>query len=188
METVFFNISWMWTNIFLGLLPIIFAAFFIKLKNNLLRTGFFVLWILFLPNTIYVLTDVQYLPEQLIKADFIIKIILLFQYAFLMMIGVAVFILGLKPIEKILRFKFKKNKLIINFSMVVINFLIAFAVALGKIQRTESWYIFTDIKRVIADSINTITSFQLMVYVLIFAVLINIIYFYFRKRILNNIF
>ncbi len=84
------------------------------------------------------------------------------------------------PIEK-----FFRRKKINHYSWVflIFNFAIAFAVVLGKIERTHSWYVFTQPLRVVLDIVDVLTSPMLLGFVVGFGVFLNLIYFAFRKKI-----
>lgn len=177
------NLEWMTLNLALAVLGLVFGLLFIHIKEKFLKWVFFVLWILFIPNTIYLITDIEYLPEQLMRQNIIFQFLLLLQFITLALIGIGTFIYGLSPFDKM--FKGKKNnelKAIIIFSL---NFLIAFAVVTGKFQRTHSWYVFTDPLRVFRDALITLNSSQFMIYVLLLGFLFNAIYFFLRRAVLK---
>lgn len=83
------------------------------------------------------------------------------------------------PIEKF----FRRNR-INNYWWIflIFNFAIAFAVVLGKIERTHSWYVFTQPVRVVSDVVSILTNYWLIGFVVSFGVFLNLIYFGFRKR------
>lgn len=181
MDVLLRNSNWMLENISLAFLGVAIGWTFLYMKKTHFKIFFFILWLLFVPNTIYLVTDLQYLPKQFINADNFIRLILLAQYVLILFLGVATFILGLRPLEKILS-KFKKNTFLVISTIAVVNFLIAFAVVLGKFQRTNSWYVFTDTQRVIEDSTALLAGPNMVMKIIIFGIFCNILYFSFRKR------
>lgn len=182
MSIILFDIQWMSINIFLALLGVLFGYIFFRIRNIFLKVLFFVLWILFLPNTIYLLTDLQYLPDQLPHANIAEGIILLYLYIQLIVIGIVTFIVGFKPIEEYITVFFR-NRVFSTFLIIICNSIIAFAMVMGKIQRTNSWHVFTNPTGVIKDSITTLSSFNSIILTLLFTIIVNIIYFYFRYKI-----
>ena len=183
MDIIRDNITWMCINIVLAFIAVIFGWVFLKEKNKILKTVFFILWFLFIPNTIYIVTDLQYFPNQFFEADPIVKLLLLFQYSFIIFISVVTYLYGFYPFVKFLKIKLRKNREAANYIIVIMNFLIAFGVILGRIQRTNSWYVFSQPQRVISDGFSAYSSLAQMIYVIIFTVLINILYFGLRNRI-----
>ena len=170
-------------NIFLALIPVATAFFLRKKLHVVLKILLFAIWFLFFPNTIYIITDLQYLPYQLQNSSLTFQILLTIQYMVLIIIGIITFIVGFKAFENIVT-KYKIKGSAKGLLYIGINFVFAFAVVLGKVQRTNSWDIFIDLPRVIRDIEKTIISTQLLFYVLLFGVITNIIYFLFRDVLL----
>ena len=97
----------------------------------------------------------------------------------LIIIGIITFMVGFKPFQNIVsKYKIKGRER--DFLYIGINFVFAFAVVLGKVQRANSWDIFIDLPKVIGGIQATITSSELLFYVLLFGVITNIIYFSLR--------
>lgn len=168
-------------NIALAFLGVIFGFLLLRSKLPIFRVIFFVLWFLFVPNTIYLLTDIQYFPEQVVKLEFFYQVILAGQYLLLFVLGIITFLLGLYPLEKMMKKLKVKDQNVHKVSIVVMSFLISFAVALGKIQRISSWEVFTDPKGTIAGVLATYNSLEVMAFVLLFGVLSSALYFSFKK-------
>lgn len=163
-------------NVGLALLGLIFCFLFLRFKNILLKIIFFVFWVLFVPNTIYLITDIQYLPKQFLEADILFKVFVSLQYLVLIGLGVIIYISSVYPIEIFFK-KSKTNKKYAALFIFLFNFLIAFAVVIGKVQRTESWHIFTDPIRAFTDFYAAASSSQSMLFVTIFGLGLNIFYF-----------
>lgn len=177
MYEILYNFSWMGFNIFLAVLGVIFAQLMLKAKSKTSKIGFGILWLLFLPNTIYIVTDIIHLAESLSKTNGIYQIIVVIQYIILEIVGLLSFFYSLSPFEKILHKKFPKHPTAILNSIVVFNFVIAFGLVLGRVQRTNSWDVFTNMNRVLNDSLHTFSSAELMLYTFLFGLLGNIVYF-----------
>ena len=58
------NMPMIGVNSFLALIPILFGWLMLKTRQTLLQVAFALMWFSFLPNTLYILTDLRYLPEQ----------------------------------------------------------------------------------------------------------------------------
>ena len=65
--------------------------------------------------------------------------------------------------------------------------MVGFGIVLGRIQRLNSWEIFTETERVITDSLQITTSSKLVMYAIFFGLLGNLVYFIFRKRLARKL-
>lgn len=178
MDILLDNLSWMILNIFLAFLGVAFGYLFFNFKNSFFSVPFFVLWLLFVPNTIYLLTDIKWFFEQFPKLGFLGQMVLFGQYFFIVVLGFITFLLGLHPFEKFL-LKFKSRNT--NIVLFLTNYLIAFGVILGRWQRLNSWDVFIQPQAVVESSLRIIYSQQYLIIVLLFGTLGNIIYFSLRK-------
>lgn len=184
MDTFLNNIPWMAFNVFLACLGAIFGLTFLKIGNKFLKMAFFVLWLLFLPNTIYLLTDLQHLPGQTFsQVNFTGRFLVFLQYVTLFVFGVFTFVYGLFPIEKLFHLAGKKDHKLKLVLLVLLNFMIAFGVGMGRIERTHSWYVFTQPYRVVEDILSILTTSSSLVFIVLFGVLCNLLYFSFHKAV-----
>lgn len=175
-----FNLEWMIPNVALASLAVVFALGYLYIKPGLFKIPLFILWLLFLPNTIYLLSDVEYLPRQMMESEFPGRTIIFSQFIILMVIGILTYFGALMPFKAIFKqFKIKKQNQ--QFIMIVVNMAVGFAVVLGKVERTHSWFVFTQPLRVIEDVFRVLTSPFLLLSVVGLGLLFNIIYFYFYK-------
>lgn len=139
-------------------------------------TGF--IWLIFLPNTIYILTDIAHLFEDLPKVDNLFKAILIIQYSLFALFGIISFVISIYFFQILLEGKFRKKIKPATFlAIIVLNFIVGFGVVLGGIERTNSWHILVNPSRVLEDSLDLIYSQELLMLSLGIGVLANIIYF-----------
>lgn len=185
MELVIFNLEWMGVNIGLAGFAVLFGYLAYRFRKTLPRILFLILWFLFVPNTIYIFTDLLHLPEQLYEAGNIGKIAVSFEYLVLEIAGFLSFIIAVYFFERILESISQINKTLIPYIIVVLNVLIGFGVILGRIQRVNSWDIFVDTEGVIYDSLTILTSFEQIILVVFFGVLGNLVYFLCRDNIIS---
>jgi uncharacterized membrane protein len=181
MDILVYNLGWMTYNLYLAILPVIFSWFLFRMPNKFFTAVVGILWFLYLPNTVYIFTDLHHLIEQW---DFVVgfeKIVLIFQYIVLEVIGLSCFLIAFYPFERIFQ-KFHLSKKQTLFTLIGINFLIGFALVLGKIERVNSWDVFLNPAFVIFSAVNLIVSYKLLFLSLLFGFFANCFYFLFRKQ------
>jgi len=182
MMILFSNISWMGWNVFLALIPLIFGWLLLKIRQKILKVAFALIWFFFLPNTLYLLTDLLHIFRQWHHMHYAGQIVLALQYFTLVLVGLATFILALYPVEKILLLSpWPKKKSLVPLLIIITNFFIGLGIVLGRIQRINSWDIFVDIPKVIGAFISIFTSLELIVLALLFGLFANFYYFLCRK-------
>ncbi len=168
-------------NIFLACIPVILAQIvFTKRFTPIKLVGSFI-WFIFLPNTIYLVTDIVNLVSdaRAISGTYLIADAALF--ISLIPVGIITLVLSVSPFEKL----FVKNKN--SMLLFVLNLFIGFGLVLGRVQRVNSWEILTNIQNVISNSLVILKSAELLFVVVLFALLSQVIYIKFRKTVLNVI-
>lgn len=181
MNLVIFNVGWMSWNLFLGLLAIVFGWLAVRTKSKVLKVFYLSLWLLFVPNSLYILTDLKHLPDQLSRTYGWVQLIITGQFFFLIAGGLISYIYSLFFFEKFISGLAKGMRFLVFPMIIVINFVISFGVILGRIMRTNSWYVFTEPNRVFQDVVEIVSSATYMSYVIAFWILANIIYLSVRE-------
>lgn len=130
--THYFFLNW---NLFLAGIPWVLSVFIIsvKEKNIIFKLFLFILWLLFFPNSIYILTDLFHLRNSTsfpIWYDFI----MITSFAWT---GLVMGFSSLVNIEKFLKTLFPVN--LVNISLSVLLFLGSFGVYVGRYLRWNSW-------------------------------------------------
>jgi uncharacterized membrane protein len=174
------NINWMSLNILLACLGVIFGLVFVYFKDWWIKIPLFILWILFVPNTIYLVTDLQHFPRQFYAAPTMAEqIILFFQYTLLFTFGIATYLFAMYPLHILFPiFRRRPNPLFMPV-VAIFNTLIAFGVALGKVERTHSVYLFTQPGRVFSDITALLMRENAIITIIVFSLLCNLIFFSF---------
>lgn len=180
MNTLSGNTWWMLFNISLAIIPVILVAIWKKNPPIIIYYPILLPWFLFLPNTIYMVTDLQYLPMQLMKTGMSEQALLIIQYIILTGLGIIMYLFALEPFEYFVK-KFKLKSFNKNMVYVIFHFIVAFGVILGKTQRVHSWYIFTDFQRVESGIRTVIQSPYLITWVIIFGIVTNALFFTFKN-------
>ncbi len=188
MDLLLFNASWMLYNISLAVIGIIFGFLMYKAKPMVLKVIFGIIWLLFIPNSIYMLTDIIHLYRDLPRVILFYQILLTIEYFLLMIIAIITFIVSFIFFEQVLlqksfkKYVKKEHKAVI---FIVLNFVIAFGMVLGRIQRLNSWDIVTNLPAVIKNTFHVLTNLQLLMLTFFFGILCNFVYFsyhYFIKK------
>ncbi len=182
MSVLLDNMSMIGLNSFLALIPILCGWLMLKTRQTVLRVAFALLWFSFLPNTLYTLTDLRYLPEQWNAMTPLGKLGLAVQYSMYELIGVSSFLLALYSLEQtLLLSRWRENKVLIPVLLITVNFFIGFGMVLGRVQRLNSWDILMDAPKVIHASFQVVSSLELLLRVVLFGVVANAVYFVCRK-------
>lgn len=176
------NFHFIWINSFLALVPVLFGWLMSKANFTFAKvwTGF--IWLIFLPNTIYILTAFTHLFEDWPKVSNLFRAILIVQYSLFALYGIITFVIAIYFFQKLLQGKSagwpkKRIKLTTITAICILNFIVGFGVVLGGIERTNSWYILTNPSRVLEDSLDLIYSRELLTLSLGVGLLANAIYF-----------
>ena len=182
MRVLLENMPMIGLNSLLALIPILFGWLMLKTRQTLLQVAFALMWFSFLPNTLYILTDLRYLPEQWTAMNHFGKMALALQYLIYELLGLSSFLLALYPMEKTLALShWREHKLLLPFLLITVNFFIGFGMVLGRVQRLNSWDIFIDAPKVMHASFHIVSSSELMLFVVLFGCFANALYFVFRK-------
>ena len=125
----YLRLNW---NLFLALIPIFFAWIFVRSKNKYVQSVMFLLWIGFLPNAPYLVTDFIHLADVGPKSILWYDGIMIFMYT---LAGMMAWIGTTYLIQQ----KMKWNEVFI----VIIGFLSGFGIYLGRYIRFNTWDILT---------------------------------------------
>jgi uncharacterized membrane protein len=89
------------------------------------------------------------------------------------------YVYSLEPIALIFR-RLKLPDIKREILYIGLNYIISFGVIMGKVQRTHSWYIFTEPGKVVRDLFLTLTNAELLTWVLVFGSIVNVLFFLFK--------
>lgn len=124
-------------NLFLAFLPLLFIFLFERSKNIYFKIISFLAWLFFLPNAIYMVTDLIHLrdvgPEWLLWFDGM----MIFAYA---LVGIFITAFTLLKMKDLL---FKDNLKRQNIFLIIISILSSFGIYLGRYVRWNTWDIIT---------------------------------------------
>jgi uncharacterized membrane protein len=176
----FFYLFLVW-NLFLAIIPFGITSYLVSLeKINKIRVVFwFGLWLLFLPNAPYIITDLLHLK---ISSHRLLWLDILVVSAFALN-GLLLFFLSLVDMEKILN-KFIKIKYLKTL-IVVVLFLCGFGVYLGRFLRYNSWEILQNPTNLFHDILNILlmpnSHLEAWLFTFLFGMFISIGYWMFKQ-------
>lgn len=160
-----------WNLILAGIPYIItsFVATFQNHKNNKIKTILFLLvWLAFLPNSFYIITDLVHLSRSS-EHFFWFDLILISSFS------ISGFILGLASMlefEKII-LDLVSTKLV-KLMIPMICFLSGFGIFLGRILRFNSWEILSNPMQLISDSNDTFFTPEALLFSINFGIFIYV--------------
>lgn len=128
---------WMNWNLLLAIVPLYasYKASTTQKRSHRWLLGF--IWLLFFPNSIYMVTDLFHLsPTYTIPLWY--DLLLLFSMA---LNGIVLGLLSLNNIEKTISSVFKKK--VMHFTIFLLLFLCGYGIYLGRYERWNSWDIIT---------------------------------------------
>ena len=169
----YFFLAW---NLFLAWVPVFFAWLWryrlnVKPLKKWKSFVMFGLWLLFFPNSPYIITDLIHLNNRFNPSVWS-DTLLLFSCAFA---GLVVGLYSLHIVQDVLErsFNFVKTWSIILGSLV----LAGFGIYLGRVQRWNSWDLFTDPVSLMNDVMAQLSNPQALKMTFGFSTLIFIIYY-----------
>lgn len=186
--TLFFSrhlihLSMIW-NLFLAFLPLIFACMFWRVKKRALKAAAFVLWLLFLPNAFYVLTDFIHISDlsyfvggyyDFKNVDYVKDAV-----AYLELINIAAGYLlalgmGLLALKMMHGAVFMGRKAAL---LALVFVLVGYAIYIGRFLRLNSWDVLLPAK--LAERVGASLNGFSLVMTLLFAAYAAAVYFGWR--------
>lgn len=149
MTPVYHFLAW---NLFLAFLPLCIASIFIVRPHiwskPLLRLLMLFLWLVFLPNSFYIITDMVHI-RAISNAPAWFDIVLLYSFAWT---GLWMGVLSIQQIELLVFPSFSRNKRTATRILLVV--LTAIGIYLGRELRFNSWDILTNLDSLISSVVS----------------------------------
>ena len=147
-EPLFLSLNW---NLFLGFVPYVMTRWLMAHPAWIENTSKFVLvfmgWLLFIPNSFYIITDLFHLDQNKdVPLWFDLALILSFAWN-----GLLLGVLSVRQMEKMIEVKLFRNasELFVGVMML----LNAFGIYLGRYLRYNSWDVITNPTQLVKDMI-----------------------------------
>ena len=149
-------------NLFLATIPyslstIIKTDFRLR-RSNLKNLGIIIIWLLFIPNTFYLITDFVHLnPSNLYRY--------IFDFALLSSFTIAGFYFGILSINTIYKqIQFFYSNTISKIFLISISYLCAFGIYIGRVLRFNSWDIICNPFSLIKSILDSIFLLETVVF------------------------
>ena len=184
-----YSFSYILWNVFLAFIPLIISSILLvnAKKENIIKPYFivaFVFWILFLPNSPYVVTDFIHLGHAR-NIPIMFDVFLLFSSA---LVSLLAGFYSLVQMEKIFLLKFSQK--ITDYIIGVVILLCSFGIYLGRFLRFNSWDLFTSHSSLISTIWKIFTEQNnyenVFTYTLLFFFFIYMTYHSFKNTNLNG--
>jgi uncharacterized membrane protein len=151
-STSYLFLAW---NLLLATIPLLISVYLKRHNSNLSKLKlipFFAVWLLFLPNCPYIMTDFVHFFKSNSKTMWL-DLLLLFSFAF------SGLLFGLISINQILEIIHQKwSRKISNTLLFGICFSCGFGIYLGRVLRFNSWDIITSPISILEKSLSSYSS------------------------------
>lgn len=180
----FFYLFLVW-NLFLAAIPFAITTYLVSLPklNKFVLLVWFSVWLLFLPNAPYIVTDLIHLQ---LSSPPIIWLDILIVSAFASN-GLLLFYLSILDMKQVLKPVLKDR--LLNYGIIFILFLSSFGVYLGRFLRYNSWEILSHPEYLITDILNMFAqpyaNKHAWLFTLLFGSFLTVGYWMF-KNLINN--
>lgn len=157
-------------NLFLAFIPYWISSHLRKQEQlNYFHIPLAVVWLLFLPNSPYIITDLFHLKPRLFP--FWYDLVLMYSFA---LIGFVIFYRSLFDMIKLIKNRISGMSL--NFILPAFFWLVAFGLYLGRYLRFNSWNVVNHPFRVMNKSFDTLFCKDTIGFTLIFAAFMWFVY------------
>lgn len=148
-NSTFFFLAW---NLFLAAIPLAAAELFDRVRWRVVRWTTFAVWLLFLPNAPYIVTDFIHLrPRPPVPLWF--DVLLLISFA-----GTGL-LLGYGSVMLVQRAIARRTGARIGWCVAIVSLVLsAFGIYLGRFVRFNSWEVVTDPMPLFADVANRLMN------------------------------
>jgi uncharacterized membrane protein len=181
------NFQWMSWNLFLAIIPCV-LSFILFAKRSPKRLPLNPLWwlglaifILFLPNAPYIITDIIHFVDNARSPDISdngVIFVLIPQYTLFILLGFQCYVISMmKLIQYLSWIKLIKHTALIEISL---NFICAIGVYWGRVNRLNSWDVFTQPRYVIHHALSNLANPNFFFGTIVFFMIFTSLYYIFK--------
>lgn len=177
--------GWIIWNLFLAFIPMTLSFWLFRWQHpsrSLIWWIGLVVFIAFLPNAPYLLTDIIHLigAARSTRSIWIVTLVFIPMHTFAILAGFEAYVISLINQGHYLR-KQGAGKFV-AWAEILVHILSAIGIYLGRFIRFNSWDLITNLKNVLLVSLNELTS-KFPVVVILITVLVLILFYWIMKQI-----
>ncbi len=174
-RSMFIFLIW---NLFLATVPLYFSYVTLTTQVRFKQWIFGLLWLLFFPNTVYIVTDLFHLKERM-EIPIWYDLLILYTSA---LMGLVMGVLSLRNIEKLFaRYSQRKRDQFI----FVVSALCGYGIYLGRFERWNSWDIVFQpyylVYNIVHDVLHPFVNIDVWMLSLCFGIWVYLLYKYLSK-------
>ncbi len=169
-------------NLFLAFIPWLLTSFAVlkELKNKVAVFIILAVWLLFFPNSLYILTDLIHIRGA-VGAPVWLDLIIVLSFAWA---GLCYGFVSLMDIEHLLMARLHAGKKAVTVLSVALVYLAAFGIYLGRFLRWNSWDFFGSLPELMTDIVGPFTdplnNMRFWGFTALMGTLLNFMYFGFK--------
>ena len=176
-ELLYIDFVWMLWNIALATLPALCAyLLWHKKLPFVLQTILGLLWFLFIPNALYLITDIIHPVIQWPRVSHLWGIVIYLWFILILGYGVFIHRVSMRLMARFLHERHHISHRWVNIILYGMSMLIGLAIGMGRFARTNSWYVFTQPLRVVHDLVTTLTDPGVLLFSLAFGIGAGVLY------------
>jgi uncharacterized membrane protein len=166
-------------NLFLAFLPWLLTSIAVlrKIESKVAIVFIMVAWLLLFPNSLYILTDLVHL-RQIANAPVWLDLIIVLSFAWA---GLCYGFVSLMDIEGFLRDKFRAGARTVAVFSVIMIYVAAFGIYIGRFWRWNSWDLLGNPAALMHDIFGRFTdrgnSYRISAFTLLMGTMLNFMYF-----------
>ncbi|MDX2230649.1 MAG: DUF1361 domain-containing protein [Leptolyngbyaceae cyanobacterium bins.349] len=182
-----FSSDWMRWNLFLALLPLgfSFGLFRLARERSLLWWVGVLVFIAFLPNAPYTVTDIIHMVEEIKYTESLLvnTLVILPKYILFLLLGFGAYVLSLINLERYLKTQDLSQWILP--AELALHGLSAVGVALGRLNRFNSWDLITQPQQVIFGVIQNLVEGRSLLFIAVSTLLIACLYWITKQIVLG---
>lgn len=176
--------GWILWNLFLAFIPLVLSFWLYRRKTQTrswLWWAIFVVFIAFLPNAPYVLTDIIHLIRgtRLVWSTWIIALIFIPLHLFAILSGFEAYVVAL--INQGMYLKRQGGRQYILWAELMTHGLCAIGIYLGRFRRFNSWDLVTAPETVVLSTLNDLTSKRPVIVIIVTFIILAVLYGIFKQ-------
>lgn len=175
--------GWILWNLFLAFIPLV-LSFYLYRRRSMSRSILwwlgFVVFVAFLPNAPYVLTDIIHLIRGTrFVSTWLIALIFIPIHAFAILLGFEAYVVAL--INQAYYLKRQGAGYFILWSELLTHALCAIGIYLGRFRRYNSWDLVTEPDEILVNTLDDLTSKLPLIVIILTFVILTVLYWIFKQ-------